>query len=200
MRHIDFADRWAICIKLAGDNYVFIDVWKHFRGFFFFFFYFSFLFIIFYCFLTSRPPTEIWLRCCNLISLSFFLLTIHLVPLFLSLGFLLWSSFSFVLFFYRYQIIFLGFLTLFRLPWTFFFLCYQSVDLWCTNSPMIILFGESCRCSCGYADGTDSFIDFNGCHSFSLFPQLFVSFLPFKLDSVCDFYLFLKKKTYSLFD
>ena len=80
-------------------------------------------------------------------------------------------------FFYRYQIIFLAFLTLFRFTSTFF--CYQAIDLWCTNSPMIIPFGESCRCSCGYADCTDSlllfdsFIDFNnGCRGLSLFSGL----------------------------
>ena len=72
------------------------------------------------------------------------------------------------------------------------FLCYQAIDLWCTNGPMIMPFGESCRGSCGYADCTDSlllfdsFIDFNGFHSFSFFCQSYFSFLPFKMDSVCD--------------
>ena len=73
---------------------------------------------------------------------------------------------------------------IFWLFWRFFgllglFLCYQAIDLWCTNSPMIIPFGESCRCSCGYADCTDwlllfdSFIDFNnGCRGLSLFSGL----------------------------
>lgn len=85
-----------------------------------------------------------------------------------------------------------------------FFLCYHAIGAWCTNSPMITPLGESCRCCCGYADCTDwillfeSFIDFNGCHSFSLFGQFYAIVLRFKLDSGCDFCCFFKKNLFTL--
>ena len=104
--------------------------------------------------------------------------------IFLSLVFLLWSWVWFVFYFLLFFLFFFLLFFVIRFSNVFSvyldcFLCYHAIDLWCTNSPMIIPFDESCRYPCGYADCTDSllffdlFIDFNnGCLCLSIFSGI----------------------------